>query len=278
MSTTTSPSLSERVAQTDWYHSIEVAPGLVTPGYFDLRPSTSVVPMPASLEGKRCLDIGTWDGFWAFEMEKRGASEVIAIDIDDPEGWDWPPQSKLGERAATRAEYLGSFKNDAAGFRLAREALSSSVERRNQSIYELSPEKVGTFDFAFLGSLLLHLRDPVAALDAVRSVVTGEIVIADTIELFPSIFKPRTPVARLEGLDESWWWMPNRKAVHRMVESAGFAIQETTGIYYVPTGPAHPFPPKRKVFRALLTPRGRETLVVRWRGIPHTAVRAVPIS
>ena len=49
---------------------------------FDLRPFVDRYGLPESLEGMRCLDVGTWDGFWAFEMERRGG-EVVGIDLDD---------------------------------------------------------------------------------------------------------------------------------------------------------------------------------------------------
>src|SRR3954454_5758740 len=78
------------IAEQTWYHTIELEPGVVTPGYFDTRQAARVVPMAASLAGLRCLDVGTYDGFWAFEMERRGAAEVVAIDVLEPDRWDWP--------------------------------------------------------------------------------------------------------------------------------------------------------------------------------------------
>src|SRR5204863_6597381 len=47
-----------------WYHVLELPGGEVTPGEYDLRPIAARVPMPASLPGLRCLDVGTRDGFW----------------------------------------------------------------------------------------------------------------------------------------------------------------------------------------------------------------------
>src|SRR5207244_9825176 len=70
-----------------WYHSIELGPGVVTPGVFDLRPIVERLPWP-DLAGKRCLDVGTSDGFFAFELERRGAGEVVAVDIGRHEQWD----------------------------------------------------------------------------------------------------------------------------------------------------------------------------------------------
>ena len=66
---------------------------MVTPGWHDTRPIVHEVPFP-SLIGKRCLDVGTFDGFWALEMERRGADEVVAIDVIDPQEWDWPVGSE----------------------------------------------------------------------------------------------------------------------------------------------------------------------------------------
>ena len=57
---------------------------MVTPGWFDTRAVAPKLPFPERSTGKRCLDIGTFDGFWAFEMERRGADEVLAIDLLDP--------------------------------------------------------------------------------------------------------------------------------------------------------------------------------------------------
>ena len=55
-----------------WYHTMELGPGIVTRGWFDLRPIVERMPWP-DVRGKRCLDIGTYDGFLAFELERRGA-------------------------------------------------------------------------------------------------------------------------------------------------------------------------------------------------------------
>jgi tRNA (mo5U34)-methyltransferase len=276
--TAAATSLGDRVAALDWYHVLELPGGVTTRGHFDPRPIVGKVPLPTSLSGKRCLDVGTWDGFWAFEMERRGAEDVVAIDLRDPDQWDWPASGDAVRQAAQQ-EYLGKVKAGSEGFRVAHEALGSAVDRREVSIYDLDPEIVGHFDFAYLGTLLMHLRDPVGALMALRSIVRpgGEVVIADGIEALPSYLRPNTPVARLEGDSEPWWWQPNRKGLHQMVAAAGFEIVEATGVYYMPTGPAHPKPPiSPAMLRAALSARGRERLLIRFVGVPHAAVRARP--
>ena len=274
---TTDTSLRERVQAQRWYHTIELPGGIVTPGWFDTRATVDKVPLPASLEGKRCLDVGTWDGFWAFEMEKRGAASVLAIDLQDQDKWDWPPETRLRGHEQARAA-VAEFKEENAGFKLAKEALGSQVEHRKLSVYDLDPDEVGTFDFVFLGSLLLHLRDPVRALDSLRSVVGGEAVIADTVDAIPSFLRPRTPTARLEGVRRPWWWQPNRAGLLRMIRSAGFDFLETTGVYFLPIGEAHPKTAIRQLWKSAGSAHGREEIIIRLRGIPHVAARVKPLA
>ena len=66
--------------QLDWWHTIQLPDGTVTPGWWDLRATAAGMPWPSDLPGMRCLDVGTMDGFWAFEMERRG-SQVSYRDV-----------------------------------------------------------------------------------------------------------------------------------------------------------------------------------------------------
>ena len=275
---TATPEQRERVNALEWYHTIDLAPGLTTPGWFDTRPTASKVPMPASLAGKRCLDVGTWDGFWAFEMEKRGAESVTAIDIFDQDRWDWPPEMRLTGKISSGKERVSGFKEQGAAFKLAHEILGSKVERVDLSVYDLETSDLGKFDFVFLGSLLLHLRDPVKALASLRSACGGEGVIADTVDAIPSFLRPRTPTARLEGVDRPWWWQPNRAGLFQMIRSAGWEILETTQVYFLPTGTAHPKPKAGEIPKKLRSAHGREELIISYKGIPHAAARVRPLA
>jgi SAM-dependent methyltransferase len=156
--------LDQAFAQESWYHTIELAPGRVTPGLVDLR-SAAPGLLPTDLDGLRALDVGAFDGFWAFELERRGA-DVVAADLDDYLDSDWPPPTRR-RLAPTMAG-----RTPGERFALAHELLGSRVRRIGCSIYDLTPERMGgRFDFVVVGALLLHLRDPVAGLEAVHSVL-----------------------------------------------------------------------------------------------------------
>jgi SAM-dependent methyltransferase len=263
--------LRAEVESTLWYHTIELTPGVVTPGWFDLRPIVGRMPWP-EVEGRRCLDVGTYDGFLAFELERRGAAEVVCTDITDHNAWDWP--AALRAQGPDRlAAIAGPEKG--RGFEVARRALSSRVEKVEVSVYDLSPEDLGSFDVVVCGSLLLHLREPLRALEAIRSVCGGAFMSAETISLDLGARLGGRPAARLDGVsDLCQWWVPNAAGHRRMVEAAGFAIEGTVRPYAIPFGPGHP---PRSGLRSRAVGLGRRILA-RGDGVPHAAVLARPIA
>ncbi len=252
-----------------WYHTMEVRPGVVTPGWFDLRPIVERMPWP-DVAGKRCLDVGPYDGFMSFELERRGAAEVLAVDIGRHEDWDWPV--RLRRNADVLAQISG--REVGAGFKLAKRILDSSVEREVISAYDLSPERVGSFDVVVCGTLMLHLRDPLRALAAIRSVCAGHFLSAEEVVMELSVVGRRRPLAQLNGLDDlCQWWVPNVAGHRRMVEAAGFDLVRTSRPYAVPFGPAHPKPPRPDLGALVRRTVSRLAVGV---GVPHSAVLATP--
>src|SRR5215211_3908600 len=115
-----------------WYHTIDLPDGTATPGWFDTRAAAGPAGLPPSLAGRRCLDVGTFDGFWAFEMERRGAAEVVALDVDDPAALDWSYDER--ERGPELMRTWGNERGP--GFAAAAEALGSRVQRVDCSVYD----------------------------------------------------------------------------------------------------------------------------------------------
>ncbi len=271
MPVTDETDLRQRVAaQRQWYHTLDLAPGVVTPGWFDLRELPARLPIPSDLSGQRCLDIGTFDGFWAYELERRGASEVVAIDLLDRHAWDWPVNSPP---AVVQA--FAERKGEGVGFDIASEALGSSVKRREMSVYDLDPADVGRFDFVYFGSLLLHLQNPVKALEAVRSVCRGQMLSVDAVDVGLTLLHPRRPLAQLDGLGHPWWWKPNVAAHIRMVRSGGFEMVGSPTRFLMPAGPGQT---RERITVAKLRSRFARNAIFRsWKGDPHCAVLARPV-
>jgi tRNA (mo5U34)-methyltransferase len=223
--------LAERVAGVRWYHSLALPENVVTPGSFDTRRELGRLPFPSSLAGKRCLDVATSDGFWAFEMERRGAAAVIATDVV-PGRLDWP-------RNAPSRPDDGAESSKARPFDIARAALHSQVQWRELSVYDLNPAEIGEFDFVFMGSLLGHLRDPVAALSAVASVLRGELLSVDAVSAPLTLLHPQQPLARFEAPGWPLWWVPNLEAYRRLFGAADLEIQASGRPFFLKRGPAY---------------------------------------
>jgi tRNA (mo5U34)-methyltransferase len=213
-----------------WYHTIDLPDGRCTPGWFDTRLAPAQVPWPDTLG--RCLDVGTFDGFWAFEMERRGAGEVVALDVDDPTELDWP--FDLEESGPARIAEWGSGRGP--GFAEAARALDSKVKRRSRSVYDLDPDADGRFDTVLCGALLLHLRDPVAALERMRSVCSGSLLLVESVDPVLEMRAHRVPAARFHPEPDEWWRV-NTAGLMSLVDTAGFRIVEIGRRFLVPHGP-----------------------------------------
>lgn len=130
-----------------WYHQIQLTPTITTPGMQDSSSVLKIldsIGLPCSCQNLRVLDIGTRDGFFAFELESRKAKEVI--------GLDYVPKSETG-------------------FGVAKRWLHSKVQYVQDNVYNISPKKYGMFDIVLFLGVIYHLRNPLLALDSVRSVV-----------------------------------------------------------------------------------------------------------
>jgi tRNA (mo5U34)-methyltransferase len=113
--------------------------------------------IPEDLTGKRVLDIGAYDGFFSFEFERRGA-EVLSVDIWTDAMWE--------------------------KFQFAIEKRKSQIKHKRIDVCDLTPDEVGTFDIVFCAGVLYHLRHPLLALEAIRSVTDG-LLILETVTLVP---------------------------------------------------------------------------------------------
>ena len=179
---------------------MEFSIGETTPGDWDLRPTATEIPWP-DLAGKRCVDIGTADGFWAFELERRGAASVLATDQPSP----------FQQRCKPR-------------FDEAKAKLGSAVEYRAVDVHDLD----GEFDVAFMGFVLQMVEDPITALRRVCE-VAHTLLLLDTVSL-PLALLP-SPLARLDARhDGREWFVFNPRGMRKVAELAGWTVEAQTGI------------------------------------------------
>lgn len=193
------PRKNEELARLGYYHSIELPDGRIIPGFQTIETQRSRIaqfPIPQDLRGKRVLDIGAWDGWFSFEMERRGAI-VVAVD------------------ATRKTRFLE-----------AKEMMGSKVEHVVADICHLTPRDIGYFDIVLFFGVLYHLKHPMLALERVCELSTDLVC----VESYVSDQEPSGTIPAMqfyEGTELAAqfdnWVGPNITCLMAMCRTAGFA-------------------------------------------------------
>lgn len=197
----------KELAEKRWYHSVELGDGSVTDGLISierLRQRVACMPIAEDLRGKRVLDIGAWDGWFSFEMERRGA-EVVAVDCIEVEN-----------------------------FLVAHESRGSKVEYRILDVMEMTPRELGHFDIVLFLGVLYHLKHPMLALEKVCELTRDLAIVESYVVEDPGAVPgyPRMEFYEHDELGEQLdnWVGPSAECLLAMCRTAGFARVELRDI------------------------------------------------
>ena len=221
---TTNAHLERKIrALGPWFHNlvldgVQTAPDHFLGDYPGDKFRRFAAALPADLRGKTVLDIGCNAGFYAFEMKRRGASRVVAIDRDP--------------------RYLAQAQ-------LASSVLGLELELRELDVYRIA-ELRERFDLVIFMGVLYHLRHPLFALDLLYDHVVGDRLLFQSMLRGPTHVAPVAPdyafgetgvferpghpamyfVEHRYAGDWTNWWIPNRACAEAMLRSAGFVIED----------------------------------------------------
>jgi tRNA (mo5U34)-methyltransferase len=199
--------LIEDLQRLGWYHSLQLPSGEVIEGIQTLPQLCNRIaqfPLPQDLTGKRVLDIGAWDGWFSFEMERRGA-RVLAIDN------------------ARRTRFLK-----------ARELLGSRVEYQIADICRATARDLGRFDIVLFFGVLYHLKHPMHALETVCDLST-DLALVESYVTDDGSRPDAPPVMEFYETTEFLgqfdnWVGPNTSCLLAMCRTAGFARVELRSV------------------------------------------------
>ncbi|MDD3029121.1 MAG: DUF1698 domain-containing protein [Alphaproteobacteria bacterium] len=206
------------------FQAWELFPGIETKGLKNVAEHMERLQIPARLDGLRVLDIAPWNGFFGFECARRGAAEVVALGPDDPAETGYEATRALLE--LDQCHYVRA------------------------SVYDLLPERHGTFDVVLFLGLIYHLRHPLLALDLIYDVAKDRLftdspiidhkVFDKTLTMEQSyhveacgrVIHDALPMVYFtkgnETGDSYNWFMPNSRAFKDFVTSSGFTIDHYT--------------------------------------------------
>lgn len=205
-----------------WFHNLELdgiqtAPDHFLGDYPRAKFARFAHGLPTNLAGRSVLDVGCNAGFYSFEMKRRGAGRVLALDTDQ----------RYLKQARLAADVLGL----------------SDIEFRQSSVYDV-PCLGETFDLVIFMGVLYHLRYPLLALDILyqhvvgdtllfQSMLRGSATVSPPLKDYPftetTVFE-RPGFPHLTFIEHSYagdatnWWIPNRACAEAMLRSAGFRI------------------------------------------------------
>jgi tRNA (mo5U34)-methyltransferase len=226
MSAADRETLSREVAALQWYHTIDLGDGLVTPGVFDLRPFLPNFGIPDRLDGKTVLDVGPGNGFFTFELEARGAA-VTTVELPSWEAHDASPALKAFY-ASDEGKASALNIHDALG--LAARARGSRVKRQFVNIYDFDPAVHGRYDIVFCAAVLLHMTDPLRALYRIFTATKEMALISTPIDDEASA----EPRAEFRGTATGHtFWLPNRACLMQWARAAGFTRVEWIAAFTV---------------------------------------------
>jgi tRNA (mo5U34)-methyltransferase len=195
-----------------WFHTFALnrAAGIYTPGVaVDHRYRLPF--LPASFEKQGVLDVGAFDGFYAFVAEARGARRVVAVDSEQHVDW---------VRARWGVELGGG-----EGFRAIAQLLGSRVEYRRLDASSLA-DLGETFDFVFCFGILHRVADPLGLLRILRARLPGAgRVLLETYGINGDNGNPDIRVHRPGEVypdDDFVYWGFGTEGLRRLAELAGF--------------------------------------------------------
>jgi len=203
--------MAEQASGIKWFHQIPLDNTFTTPGLDASAEKCSHLNLPAQLAGKSVIDIGSWDGFFSFECERRGASRVVSTD-----DFVW--------------KHVGTKD---AGYNFAHSALRSRAQKVLCSVEELDRQRLGTFDIVLMLGVLYHAPDPLGYLRKARSLCSHMLLLETHVDMLDC---PRPAIAYYEGSslnnDATNFWGPNTAAVVGMLKDSGFTRVEPQSVFW----------------------------------------------
>jgi 2-polyprenyl-3-methyl-5-hydroxy-6-metoxy-1,4-benzoquinol methylase len=220
-----------RTAEHDfWYHSYYFDNGFERRGDYDIGRDIESYGFPRDMSGMSVLDIGTGSGWFATYFEQCGG-DVTTLDSRGYVDFDvWGryrrPELASEKPGPDRVDDQGRpiyYSPVSRGFWIMKDLLGLKARYVNGRVYDVSPELFGgrQFDLVFMGALLMHVRDPIGALMAARSVCRGLLVTNALMAQGAESSVPSMEFINNEK-DQINWWRPNRACLAGMLSAAGF--------------------------------------------------------
>lgn len=207
------------LADCEFYHRVRLKDGRFIDGTWNLIGGESEYLGHVELAGKRVLELGPANGWLTTWMELQGAS-VVVFDVGWEETQDFMPSPGVNYPQLRSTFITFSCRIQNAWWFLHRD-YGLSAAATYGTVYHI-PADLGPFDVTVVGSILLHLRDPLRALEQLVAHTTGTVIV---VEPLPPDLAGLGSVARwnpTNGTNLSGWWLHTPDVISSMLRQLGF--------------------------------------------------------
>lgn len=208
--------------EASFYHTMDLPGGETVEGAWDLRGQFDRYVGNYDFSSRRVLDVGAASGYLSFEAEKRGA-EVVSFDLADATMLDFLPG-----RAPPNIEDL--LMRQRRGYWYCHHRLAS-----NCKVFYGDPLRIdarlGLFDVAMIGNVLVHARDPLGILESVAPLVRHDIL------LIEHVLDVQFALAGFACMGDDVWWNFSPSFLAKQFSAMGFALLDRKdGLYRTTNG------------------------------------------
>lgn len=193
-----------------WHHAFEVVPGVRVPGSYDPHFLLERLGLPSDLSQVTVADLGASNGYFSFELRRRGA-KVTAFDFRHREN---------------------------SGFALLQLINGlEDIEHHHVNVLDVTADRFGQFDIVLCLGLLYHVADPYRLLANCVSIARKQLFVEsycidrelpESLLALPIVrFIPdpgRFPGLQQPNSDTSNFWGLSSKAIELMIRDLGFDV------------------------------------------------------
>jgi tRNA (mo5U34)-methyltransferase len=200
-----SEEIRAQAARLPWFHSIALTPDFTTTG--SKSPAHLALEEEAffgglDLKDASLIEIGTWNGYFAFAAKRRGAARIVATD-----SFIWHEDGGAARQA----------------FDLAHRCLGQGIDVVEIDPTEL-PGALAPADIMLFSGVFYHMWDPLLVLQKVAALTKDVLILETHMDgcYLPLPAMMHYPGRELAG-DATNWWAPNIACMHALLQEVGFA-------------------------------------------------------
>ena len=215
--------LQKIISENEFYHSIEINNYKIK-GYYNWEPYFNSLQNLFDYKNKKILDVGPADGYFSHKFDLLGAS-VEAVEIPDQIDRDI---YKFGEAFKTFNHWKKKSSHN-YNFEIFNKIFKNDIKLIYKDIYEL--ESLNKFyDLVFCSDLLLHLTDPIRAIDQLVKVSNDYILIGNPI--IKTFFnKNKSEVNYLGHTNKNAYYIFNEIGFINLIQTFKLKIEKKIIIY-----------------------------------------------